>query len=1399
MQNQLTNLTDLLTKFVNTNNASTSSLGTLPSNTIANPRSDLKAITTRSGMSYDEPQIPPPPSFHTKVVENEPEATKDTVSPPNNRRRSFLKTGKALSELTLRVGKEAITFNLDQTSRYSANYSDMTANRIDIIDMASFLNDDPSLPPPNQGNYLPEVHKELKIYEAKSDKSSIDEPPEVELKDLPPHLEYTFLEGDDKLPIIIAKDLSVEEKTTLITVLMSHKRAIAWKLFDIKGIDPESYTHKILMEEEFEPAGGFTVVENEENELIPTRLVKVGMSASTIYYCYLNGFSGYFEILINPKDQEKTTFTCPYGTFTYRRMPFGLCNAPGMFQSPMATSRKTFQANTLGQMCVSDEKSIEILKACLYGPTGGHHGPSYTARKVFDSGFYWPTIFYEARNLVKNCDVCQRQGKISQRDEMPQNSIQVCEIFDVWGIDFMGPFSSSRGNKYILVAVDYLSKWVEAKAHPTNDSRVVCKFLKNLFARFGAPRAIISDRGMYFCNDQFTKVMQKYGVTHRLATPYHPQTSGQVEVSNPSLKRILERAVGENRVSWSDKLDDALWAFRTAYKTPIGCTTYKLVYGKACHLPVELEHKAYWALKHANFDLKTAGDHRKIFSGKLKSCWFGPFTISQVYPYGTVELSQPDGPNFKVNGHRLKYYFGEDVPNYPGNLKTNTKRFCPSSLHFLSFIRESSTPYHPQTSGQVKVSNYGLKRILERTVGENHASWSDKLDDALWAFRTAYKTLIGCTSYKLVYGKASHLPIKLEHKAYWALKHANFDLQATGKDNGVNILKSIDEGPYKLGTFRETLAESTEGTPQIEPFSLKPTINSEHLPMQGTKPQYKTAEWWFRMYRGDPIWGGSNRVGNVNQGQARPGQARTVKCYNYNGTGHIARKCTQPKRPQNFEYFKDKMLLIQAQENRVALDAEQLLFLADEAPTTQTMFMANLSSADPITDEAGPSYDSDILFEVQDHDQYLDDTCAYHEEHVMHDSVQLDHAVDLHADYTSVSNMIPYDQYVKDNEVPVVHSNASSVPNDTFMMIYNDMCEPLVPSVPNTSQNAAVKTSLTAELATYREQVELYERRAKFELTEREQKINEQLRLAISDRNFKEETLKRELHSTKLQLASTINRNKSMVEETTFLKQDFKQKENKYLADFLNMKSLKEKTVHMLCRLRPLYNEQNKVAIGYKNPLCLTHAKQAQPALYNGHEILKDNFCTGQKVFSVVTKSELNVARFAEMHVANTSVEARCLALEAELVTLRDQSHQENQEELIKHFSKLEAQNDLFRAENDKIKQHYKKLYDSIKITRAKHIEHVTKLTTENVNMKTCVSKATVNPQVSARDKHAIDVEPIVLHLRNNRDAHLDYLRHVKESVETIQYIVEEAKVVRPLDRSIVSACRYTKHSQELL
>ncbi|GJU77641.1 reverse transcriptase domain-containing protein [Tanacetum coccineum] len=513
MQNQLTNLTDMLSKFVTSNTASTS--GTLPSNTVTNPKEDLKGITTRSGVAYKGPTI------HTtsspKVVEREPEVTKDTMPPTNNgstedvqppvvpvvhhesisepvnapvsasrpnqkasipfpsRRNDERRHEKAndqiekfyklpkklgdpsrflvpcefsrintcntladlgasinlmpyfvwknlsLPELTptcmmleladrsisepigiaedvyVTVGKfqfpadfVVVDFEPDprvplilgrsflKTSRALIDVYEVDPTYYDpdgnILLLQAILNSDPS-PPPNQGNYFPETRKDLKICEANNEKSSVNEPPEVELKDLPPHLEYAFLEGNDKLPVIIAKDLKNEEKAALIEVLKSHKRAIAWKLSDIKGIDPEFCTHKILMEEDYEPTvqhqgpwvspvhcvpkkGGMTVVKNDENDLIPTRLVTgwrvcidyrklneatrkdhfplpfmdqmLERLAGNQYYCFLDGFSGYFQIPIDPKDHEQTPILAHTVTFCYRRMPFGLCNAPAL-------------------------------------------------------------------------------------------------------------------------------------------------------------------------------------------------------------------------------------------------------------------------------------------------------------------------------------------------------------------------------------------------------------------------------------------------------------------------------------------------------------------------------------------------------------------------------------------------------------------------------------------------------------------------------------------------------------------------------------------------------------------------------------------------------------------------------------------------------------------------------------------------------------------------------------------------------------------------------------------------------------------------------------------------------------------------------------------------------------
>ncbi|GJX14241.1 reverse transcriptase domain-containing protein [Tanacetum coccineum] len=490
--------------------------------------------------------------------------------------RSFLRTGRALigvygEEITLRVDNEAVTFNLDQTTRYSST-NDKSVNRIDIIDKVC-------------EEYSPELLGYLKQGDIIKAEPSIEEPPELELKDLLSHLEYAYLEENDKLPVIIAKGLKDDEKDALLKVLKSHKRAIAWKITDIK-----------------------------------------------------DGFSMYFQIPIDLQDQEKTTFTCPYGTFAYRRMPFGLCNAPGTFQrcmmvifhnmiektmevfmddfsvfgdsfdSCLSNLEKMLKARPMTHL-LEKETPFVFSKDCIdafqtlkkklteapilvvpdwnlpfklmcdasdfaIGAVLGqrktkHFQPIHYASKTMTEAqihytttekemlvvvyafekfrpylvlsksivytdhsalkylknkqdskprlLRWVLLLQEFdiiirdkkgsenlavdhlsilenphKDVLENKDinenfpletlgVISNGSKISQRDEMPQNAIQVCEIFDVWGIDFMGAFPSSRGNKYILVAVDYLSKWVEAKALPTNNAQVVVKFLKSLF------------------------------------------------------------------------------------------------------------------------------------------------------------------------------------------------------------------------------------------------------------------------------------------------------------------------------------------------------------------------------------------------------------------------------------------------------------------------------------------------------------------------------------------------------------------------------------------------------------------------------------------------------------------------------------------------------------------------------------------------------------------------------------------------------------------------------------------------------------------------------------------------------------------------------------------------------
>nr|GEV70986.1 reverse transcriptase domain-containing protein [Tanacetum cinerariifolium] len=910
--------------------------GTLPSNTIANPRSDLKAITTRSGVSYDGPQIPPSTSFTPKVVEDEPEATKDTVNPTNNKstedvqpqdvqskssiltsvpitfpisepviapvtladlgasinlmpfsvwkrlslpdltptcmtleladrsisrpvrvaedvyvkvgsfhfstdfvvvdfdadprvplilRRLFFKTERALidvfkGKLTLHVGKEAITFNLDQTSRYSANYSDMTAKQIDIIDMAceeysqevlgfsdtissgnptpyydpivsttsptltlfrnsdflleevdaflaieddptspefsqpyldlerdillleAFLNDDPSLPPPNQGNYLPEVHKELKICEAKSDKSLVDEPSKVELKDLPPHIEYALLEGDKNLPVIIAKDLSVEEKTTLITALKSHK--VNPKIHDVTKQEVIKLLEAGLIYPISDSPWHVCIDYRKLNEAtrkdhFPLPFVDQMLERLTEnqYYCFLDGFFGYFQIPINPKDQEKTTFTCPYGTFAYRRMPFGLCNAlctfqrcmmeifhdmiektmevfmddfsvfGNSFQSCLSYLERMLKRCEDTNLCLNWEKShfmvkegivldhkiskqgIKVDKAKVDVITKLLHPTTVKVIRIFlgHAGFY--------RHFIKDFSKIARLMTRLLKKDTPFIFSQECvDAFQTlkrklteapilialdWDMPFelmcdasdfaIGAVPGQHQDKHFK-PIHYASKTMtEAKSNYTT-TKIEMLAVVYAFEKFRS--YLIMNKSIEFTFKVIDiKGAENLAADHlsRLKNPHQNVLDPkEINESFPLETLNLVSTRGNQSTPWF--ADFANYHARNFIVKGMSCHPSRkeaIEILKACHYgPTGGHHGPNYTAKKTSGQVKVSNRGLKRILeravGKLKSRWSSPFTISQVYPYGTIELSQPDGPNFKVNGHRLKHYFGEDVP-----------------------------------------------------------------------------------------------------------------------------------------------------------------------------------------------------------------------------------------------------------------------------------------------------------------------------------------------------------------------------------------------------------------------------------------------------------------------------------------------------------------------------------------------------------------------------------------------------------------------------------------------------------------------------------------------------------------------------------------------------------------
>nr|GEU48881.1 reverse transcriptase domain-containing protein [Tanacetum cinerariifolium] len=503
----------------------------------------------------------------------------------------------------------------DELSNLDDDYYDTEG---DILYLEKLLNEDPSSNLPLMKN------EELKQVDVTMTKPLIEEPSKLKLKDLPSHLECAFLEGTNKLPVLISKELKDEEKAALLKVLKSHKRAIAWKISNIKGIYSRFCTKNILVKDDFKPLVQHQRRANPKiHEVIKKEVIKL-LDAGLIYPIFDSPWETPFifskeciqafkslkkklteaSILVAPDWDLPFEIMCDASDFAVEKELLAVVYAFEKFQPYLVLSKTIVYTDhsTLKYLLANQDAKPRLLR--------------------------WVLLLQEF-----NVIICDKKGPENlAADHLPrlenphQDDLKNKEINETFPLETLGMISSRSNSSTPIVCrhyqvirrcvhgqevVDILTachngptRDIMVRTTPLRKSLMPVSFSRRFIvmpmacesaphARFGTPRAIISDHSTHFCNDQFAKVMLKYGVTHRLFITYHLQTIGQVKVSNCGLKHILEKTVGENQASWFDKLDNALWAFRTAFKTPIGCTPYKLVYGKACHLSIELEHKAY--------------------------------------------------------------------------------------------------------------------------------------------------------------------------------------------------------------------------------------------------------------------------------------------------------------------------------------------------------------------------------------------------------------------------------------------------------------------------------------------------------------------------------------------------------------------------------------------------------------------------------------------------------------------------------------------------------------------------------------------------------------------------------------------------------------------------------------